>query len=357
MSLHYRPFTLARQGELSALRSLSSSTHDAITPVFLIPPRQWDYDAGGFNKGMADHLAPLASKLHDARGSRLSFVDVSLLDSRAPVGGKHPLVRVVEETEGLGLPAIPMSSPGLDGADYAAVAGLHAAYGRGVAVRLTQEEWTTIDSTQLASVLSSTGLTMADADIFIDYDDAHGVVIQAAVEREVQALAAAGARSITAGGSAFPSVSGSDRGVTEIPRTDWTTFEGLHGRLKRAGSTLPDYFDYLVLDIESLNLAIDPRFMSISAAFRYATSEHWLFAKGALFKGQGGSGQGGAALPPALLTLQSHPLYGTPVVSQADSWISDVISGAATPGNPTKWREWATVRHIEVTENQLASLT
>ncbi|WP_363316512.1 beta family protein [uncultured Microbacterium sp.] len=100
-----------------------------------------------------------------------------------------------------------------------------------------------------------------------------------------------------------------------------------------------------------------PRFISISAAFRYTVTNDYLLAKGELFKGQGGSGKGGAALITPLDELTRHGEYATPVRSQADDWIEAVVDRTATPGNPGKWREWGTVRHIEVVAFQLSTLT
>lgn len=357
MSAQYRPFMLARQGELAAAARLTPAVHQAIVPIFLVPPRPWDFDTESYSKSVADHLKPVPVKLSNARGTRDAFVDITLLDSDPLIGGKHPLEVLVDEADSLGLTLTPMTDTSSSSAQYKAIRDLHTRYQRGAGVRLAQEVWTTVDSAALAAVQRDTALQPTDIDVFVDFADAAGPVITAAVASEVAALQAAGYRSVTIGGAAFPNVAGVSRGVSEFDRTDWLTFEDVHARLSGAGDNeAPNYFDHLVLDPQSIDLGIDPRFMSISATFRYAIADKWLFAKGQLFKGQGGSGIGGAALPPALTVLRGHPKFGSPVGSQADVWIDEVIAGTATPGNPSKWREWATVRHIEVTESQVSSL-
>lgn len=356
MVTHYKPFTLARQGELLAFRRLSQATHASLTPVFVVPPRQWDFDAGDFLKTIPDFLSPLPEKLFAARGARPAYLDVSLLDSEQTINSKHPLEMLVDEADSLGLPLIPLTGPNMTVDHYAAVTASHLKHGRGVAVRLNQDAWTTTNSAALTSVLRAVGLAPAETDIFINYSTASGPVLEAAIAAEFQALTRSGFRTVTVGGSAFPSVVGTAKGITELSRMDWVTFESVHRATLSAGSVAPDYFDNLVLDPNSIELGVDPRFISISASFRYAVADRWLFTKGALFKGQGGSGLGGSALPPALAALLLHPNYGTPMTSQADVWIDDVVTQQTTPGNPTKWREWATVRHIEVTQHQLANL-
>lgn len=357
MPKHYRPLTLARAGELAAVSHLAATTHAVITPIFQAPPRDWDFETNKFSKSLQAHLSQLPTKLFNARGSHPAFLDTGLLDTEAPIHGLHPLQHLISEAHALGLPLTPATAPDRSAAYDSAIRDLHSEYARGVAVILDETQWVTVNPSALPDTLARLNLGAADVDVVIDYAASEGPLTEAAAVAEVVAVNAIGAfRSVTLGGGSFPDLQGVARGITTHPRTDWRTWRNVIARLSSDGHRVPDYFDRLILRAESIELRIDPRFISISAALRYTTEDNWLFAKGELFKGQGGKSKGGAALRSPLATLISHPEYATPLRTQAEDWIEAVVSGTATPGNPGKWREWGTVRHFEVTEYLLARI-
>ncbi|KQQ52097.1 beta family protein [Plantibacter sp. Leaf314] len=354
---HYRPILLVRAGELAALKRLTATTQNSMTPAFLVPPRPWDFDKEAYSKSLADHLKGLPQKLADARGKRRAYVDLTLLDTEEDVHGTFPLTWMVDEAAKLGLELIPMTSPGRSTAHYAAVSAAHGKYGLGVAIRLAPAEWLTIDPSAINTLGATLGIPQSEVDVFSDFESESTAITSQSAYNELLALSRFAAfRSITTGGAGFPIVTGTPRGISELPRSEWQVFSSVHAKARAAGTVKPDFFDYGILNPQSIDLGVDPRFMSISAALRYTIEDDWLLAKGELFKGQGGSGKGGAALPPALRVLAAHPAYRTPISSQADDWIDQVIAGTTTPGAPKAWREWGTVRHLEVVEHQLSIL-
>lgn len=357
MAKHYRPLTLARAGELAAVGHLSVASQLAITPIFQVPPREWDFESGGYKKTLAAHISQLPGKLVNARGIYPAFLDTGLLDSEPMIHGLHPVEHLIREADALGLPLSPGVAPDRSPASDAAVRNLHADFGRGAAILLDETQWLTVAPSALPDTLARLGLTPTDVDVIIDYGASEGRLVEAAAVAEVIAVNQLGNfRSVTLGGGSFPDLQGVARGVTTHARADWTLWCNIVARLAKGGHRVPDYTDRLILRAESIELRIDPRFMSISAALRYTTEDDWLFAKGELFKGQAGKGKGGEALKSPLTALVAHPDYATPVRTQAEDWIEAVLDGSATPGNPGKWREWGTVRHFEVTEHLLATI-
>lgn len=358
MGKTYRPFTLARAGELAALSRINGTTRGAVLPVFQVAPRTWDYENERYSKTVPAHLAPLPEKLAAVWSGGSGYVDVSMLDSEPIIEGQHPLAWLATKTRDSGLPLTPLIQASSSAAAKAAAASLHDLYGIGVGVRLPQVDWTTIDPARLAALLRELSVAPNAVDVFVDFEGAEGAVIEVAVNAEMASLRTLGQfRSITVGGAGFPDVNGVPRGTTEYPRKEWRIYSAVRAKLASMGQPTPDFFDNLVLKPDTIELGVDPRFISISAAFRYTVANDYLLAKGELFKGQGGSGKGGAALITPLDELTRHAEYATPVRSQADDWIEAVVGGTATPGNPGKWREWGTVRHIEVVAFQLSTLT
>ncbi len=165
-----------------------------------------------------------------------------------------------------------------------------------------------------------------------------------AVRNELNALPyAADWRTVTVSGAGFPKdLSGVGRGgLSAVERTEWVLYQDL-----LAGSTTsvvpPQFGDYGVAHPDPI-LNIDPRLLSISAAFRYTIDLAWLVAKGELFKGAGGSGKGGAAALPS--QQRSLPTRGSRGASHCagDAWIAAVPGSG---GNPEAWRRVATTHHL-----------
>lgn len=351
---HYRPFTLARQGELLAYGQLTAAQHADFTPVFMVPPREWNYDKDAYAKSVEAHLQPIPQKLATARNGAPAYIDLAFLDDETPTRGVHPLTWIVESAALLGLPLMPLVSSESTDETLKSASTLNAAQGLGIAIRLGDGEWPSQDSTILAEMLRKLGTATTEVDLFLDYGAERSSFVTAALRGEFSAPHFASAwRTITIGGHAWPKDLPTGKGVFEIERSDWMQFETTCQALFPT-ALRPGFFDYLVANPDP-RLDVDPKLLTISASFRYTSSEAWLFVRGGLYKASGGRGKGGEAVPPALRILQAHPLYSQPIRTETDNWI-DLATSGGKPGNSSVWRRWATHRHVEVTLHQLANL-
>ncbi|MCD4849671.1 beta family protein [Arthrobacter sp. AK01] len=349
----YRPFTIARAGELAAYKDLTAASHAQITPVFIVAARDWDYDNEVFAKSPTAHLADLPKKLHAARGDRLAYIDLSLLDDEGLVHGQHPLHWLVTEAQKLGLLLMPLATPQSSAAFLAAAKSLHAANGRGIGIRLTTNDWPGINAAAATTVMSAVGAGHSDVDLFLDFEAKVDALVVAAIQNEMHAASSTGWRHITTGGHSWPKDLPTGQGTFVLRRAELAQYTASYLGLKGISALLPDFFDHLVANPE-VTLDIDPKLLTISATLRYAAEAQWVFVRGGLYKASGGKGKGGASVAPALQALIGHTLYGTPVRTKAETWIEAAAAGGPS-GNPMTWRRWATYRHIEVTLHSLAN--
>ncbi|WP_170323126.1 beta family protein [Gordonia effusa] len=353
----YRPFLLARAGELAGLTRLGANVRTSMLPVFRIPERAWDYENGRYYKTHEEHLSGVPEKLASAWTGGRGYLDLSLLDRNDAVQGKHPLTYLIDEAGTHSLELTPLISSISTQGHLAATSTAHRTFGRGAAIQLPQADWTTINPSALSTLMSTVSLTPGEIDVIVDFETSDGPVTEVAAIAELASLRSLGEfRSVTVGGAGFPDLAGVPQGTTEYPRKEWNVYTSIQNKLFQQGIVTPDFFDHAIQNPDLIELGVDPRFLSISATLRYTVAEKWLVAKGELFKGRGTSSKGGAALIPPLEALVRHPEYATPTRSLADDWIDAVIAKSETPGAPQKWREWATVRHAEVTVFQLSSL-
>jgi hypothetical protein len=330
-----------------------------ITPVLRVPAREWDWTKGAFKKTEADHLRTVVEKLIGAWAGGTAYIDLSLLSSDTPVRGQHPLRYAVDTAAAAGVTLIPLARPESSPAFLAEAAGLSA---HGYGIHLAQDTWHSVNPAELVGLLTTLKTVPAQVDIMVDFGTSTGPLVRVGVEAELASLGALGSfRSTTVGGSAAPDLRSSPRGVNEYDREDWLLYEDVRTRRASASLPTPDYLDHLIQFPGQMEQQVDPRFMLISAVLRYTVDDKWLVAKGTLYKAnsrvKSSAPTGGAALIPALHLLQAHPEYTTPLRTQTDDWIDGVVAGIFSPASPQQWREWGSLRHMEVAVHQLSSRT
>jgi len=354
----YRPMLLARAGEMTALKETSASTWIGLTPVLIVPPREWNYESEDYGKTLEEHYSGLPSRFTSALGANEAFVDLSLLDSDAPIfGGIHPLVWLVEACAADGTFLTPLVTAASTPAFVAATKYLHDTYDIGTGIKLTPAEWLTVDPAPMATLVTALGIGDSRIDLFVDCASTFGPLVHRSLMAELEHQERGRSfRSTTVGAAGFPDTAGLAKGVSEFDRDDWMLYLQVAAARNPLQFELPGFFDNVVQNPDSVEVGVNPRFMSISAMLRYTTDDQWLIAKGDLFKGPAGRSKGGAALIPALKVLVAHPKYGTPISSKLDTWVAEVLATTSAPGGPQQWRMWATIRHLDVVVTQLSSV-
>jgi len=353
---HYRPVLLARQGERLALQDLSDEDHEKFTPVFVVPPRAWNYDNEDYDKTLEQHVQKLPTELAKARGKYPAFLDLLFLnDESGEVYGQHPLRWICAAAAKEGLELTPVITPGSPEGLIRAAHDLIEETGIGVALRLFPKEWPSADPKGFHSFLIDLGIGTENVNLILDLgpDTATELTLRALVPEIEWALANGSWKSLTVAGAGMPKELPAGKGVHTIDRSDWETFQNARRLVERNPLTTLDFADYGVAGFDP-SVEINPRFLNISASFRYTTENSWLFARGDLFKGNGGRSLGGAAVAPMLTALRSHGSYGLTERDAANEWIDGVIAGGSG-GNSTVWRRWGTFHHVKTVLGQLAN--
>jgi hypothetical protein len=167
---HYVPVLLAKRGERRGLGDLDPRVKAHLTPLFVVPPVNWDYEADAPAKGTDAHLTPIAKELHACWGTDRAFLDPYFLDdsTRMP-SGQHPLEFMIDQGNQHGIQLVPCVRPGRDGDYRTAAAAIHARDGRGACVRLGFPEWPSVTGIPpLKTLLDDLRLTPAQVDLVLD---------------------------------------------------------------------------------------------------------------------------------------------------------------------------------------------
>jgi hypothetical protein len=89
-----------------------------------------------------------------------------------------------------------------------------------------------------------------------------------------------------------------------------------------------------------------------ASAVRHTTDEVWAIVKGQLCKGKGGTGIGGAAVPPILRDLERF----APRHCGLELWVDSVLDADGSPRNHEVWRWRAMQNHLQYVTVKIASL-
>lgn len=354
---HYVPVVLTKRGERRALADLSPSVKGGLTPLFEVAPIDWDFNLDEPAKTIDAHLRALGDELAACWGSDRAFIDMRFIEpTERMADGSHPLDWLIAQANAAGATLLPSVSPGRDAAYRAAAARCVARDERGACVRLATGEWpSATGGAQLDGLLSELAITPAEIDLVLDLAEdvaASSGLALTAVRNELNALPYATEwRTVTITGAGFPKdLSGVGRGLSVVERTEWTLYQDLLAGA--ATSVVPQFGDYGVAHPDPI-LNIDPRLLSISAAFRYTIEKAWLVAKGELFKGPGGSGKGGAAALPVAAAIAADSRFAGAAHCAGDAWIAAVPGSG---GNPEAWRRVATTHHLTHVAEAVAKL-
>ena len=352
----YVPILLTKRGERRALEITPASVLAKMRPLFVVPPPDWDFDNNAPKKTVAEHISTLPSELVLRWGNGDAFIDMNVLpDNPLPVGS-HPLHWVAETanaTGGLNLtPVVGMDSTN----EYiAAAAQVILDITDDVCLRFAPSDWIRGGSTSdWDNLMADLGVGPMQVHLVLDLGD------------EVDSSTAKDARdellnlpylndwaSVTLTGTGLPQTlpSGGST-IHTMPRQEWKIYNAICGSgLPRT----PSFGDYVINGPEPDGPGVDPKIMSMSATLRYTTNTDWLISKGLLYKGTGGKGRGGLAVPPAAAALLAHPDYLSNAHCAYEPWLASAAAGGP-PGNAETWRKWGTLHHLHVVTDQIASL-
>ncbi|HVG84273.1 MAG TPA: hypothetical protein VM820_07130 [Vicinamibacterales bacterium] len=349
----YRPFLFTKRAERDALNDLDAATLAGVTPVFVVTPRDLDFDTGNYKKPFDAHLAAIAELINQVNTVDTLYLDVSLVEHEGPLAnGMSAMEAVLNDLAPSQRTVIPLVDADSSTQTLAAAA---AAANNGVAVRLTSAHWPSGVPHVLSAILATLGVSDIDVDLILDCGDELGHLAVLAATSEVAAIASGRTfRSVTFAGAAWPKNMPAGAANHEIPRDDFAAYVNLATACASRATAVPDYADWAVAHPDP-SLDVDPRILNIAATMRYTCVDKWVLGKGGLYKGNGGKSKGGAVVRPMLVALTAHSEYRSVLSCEAERWIDDVVAGRTGPGNPGIWRRWALVRHLTLTVKQLST--
>jgi hypothetical protein len=314
-----------------------------VLPLFQIGADQFRLTKAQQKAGRSSAVE-LANGLLTDWGTSPFYLDASEL-SPAPGTTHHPLIDIANAARANGLNMIPATSLSSGNLYIAAVQAVNQTDGRGVALRVDLQEFTT--AAQWGGNLS---IGLGDIDLIADFRGTIGTVLSLgapAVASFGNLFQGAAWRTVTVAGTSMPlDFSGYASGVYIIPRSEWILWQ----TLSTAG--LPYAIGYG--DYATVSLAAPPSGIAWGYPInvKYTLQNEFLICRGVKT-----TGRGAVDMAPQLVghaqTIRAFPTRGALTGCWGDDTINDIASGAQGPGNLETWVRIGINRHIERVRNDL----
>lgn len=356
---HYVPILRAKQGEFNALAQTEAAVRSQLTPLIELTPVSYEPDDD--EEGNGSHVDPslpqVIRRLEQSWGTdRRALLDLGLVPSTPAIaGGRHPVEFIADEARAAGVLAVFVTGPRRDDAFQDAVGTAAAADGRGVCVRLSNEDFADLGGTiaEVDDMLGELELSYDDADLILDFCDI-------APDRiGPTALAATGLlrglpmigdwRTLTLAATAFPRVA--DYGPNSLntgPRAEWAIWQSLLAQdndLPR----MPAFGDYTVGGVQTAYEQSAAVFRP-SPNLRYTTQDDYLVLKARHAR------HGHDQYNDLCRIMVDRPEYRGAEFSWGDGYIDRCAAGQDGPGNAMTWLKAAINHHLATVADQVASL-
>lgn len=360
----YIPILRWRAAEMKAIKKLSSSDRENVTPlVELVMPSPSFNEDGEVVKTQKDKflksLPDITNDLFESCGQNTVFLDAHLLDSDIRASSLEQILS--QENFGLFMiPVtyiIPVTSTNTDKATREIAVDYAKKSGHGLCIRIDKSHLQEKNiMSDINNFVESNKLNIENTDLFIDLRViSDGFVIANLAKQLAEIPNLKKWRSFTIAGGVFPKdLTQFTAGIVHpLDRLDLKLWNALREiPLPR----VPSFSDYTIQcpDYEPVNI---PGSVSI----RYTADENWWIFRGkkpgVINKKTKEKGPGREQYIGHATTLKKRPFYKGSAYSFGDAEIARIAEpGNIKTGNPTTWLTIGINHHITLTGQQIASL-
>ena len=349
----YVPILKWRQGEYQALLRLKEPVKDAIVPLLIIPPVEFDFEEERPKKDAHEHVELFPKRFHAKWGKRKALIDLhSTLENASMSDGTAVIKFIFDGLRTHGCSAIPVVKLSNCAEYLNAAREIFHADKKGMCVRVSLPEL--IDSHLLNSGLSTIagkfGTDYSAIDLVIDLEapksfEPYSDFSKALVSSINRIHNLRTFRSFAFVATSIP-LAGIKKPGGEVGRHEWHLYKHLvaNNHLLRK----PAYGDY---SIETPDFAsIDMRKMRPSGKIVYTSNDVWFVTKGGAFRGNESQMIGHCR------TIISSPHWCGEDYSDGDRRIFDTSRGIEGTGNLSTWKQVGVSHHLTKVVDQLSKL-
>jgi len=363
----YIPCLRWKQGEYQALLNLSPKTKDSILPLIDVaefftdaPDNSYDFEESTPPKNIDEHLSKFAERVRIKWGTDQCFVDLRLVDPICRLAdGQHPVSYIFTGLRSLGVDAIPVAGLEQDAQYRASIYKTIREDKKGLCLRIGLQKATGEHVVEnVDRLLGEAGLGPDQCDLIFDLGAPDNFepldVFVRIIESIIRSLPYINSwRSFSLIGTSMPvSVNKLPGGISILQRNEWILYKQLITSLRKSGTRVPIFGDYVINHPAALNLNM--RYIYPKAAIRYTIPDRWLISRGEPIRGRTGVGLGQFRNLCTLIVESKY--YCGPSFSFGDGYILKCANQEVKPGNLPRFREVGTSHHLEMMVRDLSNL-
>jgi hypothetical protein len=362
MSL-YVPILKWKAGEISAYKNLNPIISNSVTPLFEVPPPEYDYMQKKDKKNIDEHLKMFGDRYKKYCGSRSCFIDTSLIPEEMRIqDSRLPMELVFDEIRQRRLSAIPVARLEQSDSLTKLIKSINTKDKHGLCLRLTLDQILNSDlELKVETFLSNLRVNYPDVDLLIDLKSPTNFEPIEALAKMLHMLCGKipklnSWRSFIISACSFPeSLSEFKNPVSEIKRSEWNLYLKLITLLSEK-KIRPIFSDYGIRTPEYKRF--DPTKMSAPKnKIIYTIDDGWIIYKGSKSNRDGGSSE----YHDMSKSLMDSKYFMKKEYSWGDKFIADcaekeVVKGKTKPGSLTKWLAAGTNHHITKVVNDLSKI-
>lgn len=348
----YVPILKWRMGEYQALLRLKDAVKDAIVPLFIIPPVEYDFDEQRPKKTLEEHISPFADRYRIKWGNRKSLIDIDIsLENQSMLSGKGTLLHIFDEIRSNNGNAIPVISPRNGTEHIKHVKTISKKDNKGLALRLRIEDL--IDKNfneRIETLLKVLDCKKEQVDLIVDLVapqafepyQGFGKALISIIKR-IEGLNSY--RSFVVAGTSL-SMNAVKQPGADVSRHEWLFYKHLYSTYK-SEARIPTFADYTIERPEFVNL--DMRLIKSSGKIVYTTKDKWHIQKGGAFR------DNPSQMQKHCRNIIKSAHYEGASYSAGDLRIKQTAKGEENFGNLTTWKWVGVNHHITMVVEQLAS--
>ena len=353
----YIPFLRWKMGEYQAVWRLTSFAHNLIMPIIAVPEQGFDFEKGENSKTLDDHLSQFTSRVEKKWGTTSEcFIDMRYIScSELLADGRRAADFIFDDLKAKNIKFIPVTGLHETSSFEIALHNHIRSENHRLCLRVGLDEFgDNTFETEAEEFLHKLGLDLCDCDLILDLETINfdPIIVFSNLLTELMKNKPKLNQWKTFGilGTSFPkTMAGISKGISFLPRKEWTFYKTLIENLKQEDIRIPSFGDYAINHPEVQK--IDPRILKPSANVRYTVNNKWLISRGQNVRDYRYSQFRELC---QLIVDSTH--YCGRQYSYGDDYIFKCARGTAKTGNLTTWREVGTNHHIEKVVQDLSNL-
>lgn len=349
-SFSYMPVLKWRQGEYQALMRLKPHVKDAILPLIIVPPVEYDFEEERPKKTVQEHIEPFAKRYGSKWGQRTSLIDLhESLEEAIMDSGSLVVTHIFDSLRSASLNGIPVVKVSHDNSYLNAIKSIISLDNKGAAIRIKMHQLMSpgVDD-NIRKIVTYLGLSYQDVDFIIDLElpksfqpyIAFAKALSAAIKRISRVT---NFRSFAIIGTSL-NLSEIRRPGGEPTRHEWIFYQQLEKEL--SGVRKPIFGDYTIETPEFISQ--DMRLLNPAGKIVYTTENTWLVPKGGSFRNDR------EQMIAHCKTIIDSGYYCGESYSAGDKRISDTFHEIEGTGNQGTWKEVGVSHHITLVVDLLS---